>query len=66
MSGQKILKPFNSLPFGREGITDPPLIRVYGGPLAEEPGIRRRQMEAATVVLEEAIPQQVVVPNPLI
>jgi len=26
MIGQKILQPFNSLPFGREGITDPPLI----------------------------------------
>jgi hypothetical protein len=25
MSGQKILQPFNSLPFDREGITDPPL-----------------------------------------
>jgi hypothetical protein len=26
MIGQKILQPFNSLPFGREGITDPPLV----------------------------------------
>ena len=33
-----------------------PLIRVYGGPLAEEPGTRRTQMEAAAVVLQEAIP----------
>jgi sugar phosphate isomerase/epimerase len=33
-----------------------PLIRVYGGPLVEEPGIRGTQMEAAAVVLQEAIP----------
>ncbi len=33
-----------------------PLIRVYGGPLAEEPGTRHTQMEAAAVVLQEAIP----------
>jgi sugar phosphate isomerase/epimerase len=33
-----------------------PLIRVYGGPLAEEPGTRRKQMEAAASVLQEAIP----------
>jgi len=33
-----------------------PLIRVYGGPLAEEPGTRRAQMEAAAGVLQEAIP----------
>ena len=33
-----------------------PLIRVYGGPLAEEPGTRRTQMEAAARVLQEAIP----------
>jgi sugar phosphate isomerase/epimerase len=33
-----------------------PLIRVYGGPLAEEPGTRRKQMEAAARVLQEAIP----------
>ena len=33
-----------------------PLIRVYGGPLAEEPGTRRTQMEAAAGVLQEAIP----------
>jgi len=33
-----------------------PLVRVYGGPLAEEPGTRRGQMEAAAGVLQEAIP----------
>jgi sugar phosphate isomerase/epimerase len=33
-----------------------PIIRVYGGPLAEEPETRRTQMEAAAGVLEEAIP----------
>jgi sugar phosphate isomerase/epimerase len=33
-----------------------PLIRVYGGPLAEEPGTRRTQIEAAARVLQEAIP----------
>ena len=33
-----------------------PLIRVYGGPLAEEPGTRRAQMEGAAAVLQEAIP----------
>ncbi|HYY30068.1 MAG TPA: sugar phosphate isomerase/epimerase family protein [Chthoniobacterales bacterium] len=33
-----------------------PLIRVYGGPLAEEPGTRRTQMEVAAMVLQEAIP----------
>jgi sugar phosphate isomerase/epimerase len=35
---------------------DSPLIRVYGGPLAEEPRARRTQMEAAARVLQEAIP----------
>lgn len=33
-----------------------PLIRVYGGPLAEEPGARRTQIEAAARVLQGAIP----------
>jgi sugar phosphate isomerase/epimerase len=33
-----------------------PLVRVYGGPLAEEPGTRRTQMEAAAGVLQEATP----------
>jgi len=33
-----------------------PLIRVYGGSLAEEPRARRTQMEAAARVLREAIP----------
>jgi sugar phosphate isomerase/epimerase len=33
-----------------------PLIRVYGGPLAEEPGARRIQIEAAAGVLQEAVP----------
>jgi sugar phosphate isomerase/epimerase len=33
-----------------------PLIRVYGGLLAEESGARRKQMEGAARVLEEAIP----------
>ena len=33
-----------------------PLVRVYGGPLAEEPGARRTQIKAATGVLQEAIP----------
>ena len=33
-----------------------PIIRVYGGPLAEEPETRRTQMEAAAGVLEKAIP----------
>jgi sugar phosphate isomerase/epimerase len=33
-----------------------PLIRVYGGPLAEDLGTRRTQMEAAARVLQEAIP----------
>jgi sugar phosphate isomerase/epimerase len=33
-----------------------PVMRVYGGPLAEEPGTRRKQMEAAAEVLQEAIP----------
>ena len=33
-----------------------PLVRVYGGPLAEEPGTRRTQMEAAARVLQEATP----------
>jgi sugar phosphate isomerase/epimerase len=33
-----------------------PLIRVYGGPLAEEPKARRAQMEAAARVLQGAVP----------
>jgi sugar phosphate isomerase/epimerase len=33
-----------------------PLIRVYGGPLAEEPRARRTQMEAAAGVLQGAVP----------
>jgi sugar phosphate isomerase/epimerase len=33
-----------------------PLIRVYGGPLAEEPRARRTQMESAAEVLQGAIP----------
>ena len=33
-----------------------PLIRIYGGPLSEEPSARRTQMEAATRVLQEAVP----------
>jgi sugar phosphate isomerase/epimerase len=33
-----------------------PLIRVYGGPLAEEPGTRRTQMGVAAAVLQQAIP----------
>jgi sugar phosphate isomerase/epimerase len=33
-----------------------PLIRVYGGPLAEEPRARRTQIEAAAGVLQEAAP----------
>ncbi len=33
-----------------------PLIRVYGGPLAEEPRTRQAQIEAAAKVLEGAIP----------
>jgi sugar phosphate isomerase/epimerase len=33
-----------------------PLVRVYGGPLAEEPGTRQTQMEAAARVLQEATP----------
>jgi sugar phosphate isomerase/epimerase len=33
-----------------------PLIRVYGGPLAEEPETRRAQMERAAAVLQETIP----------
>ena len=33
-----------------------PIIRVYGGPLTEEPETRRTQMEAAAGVLEKAIP----------
>jgi sugar phosphate isomerase/epimerase len=33
-----------------------PLIRVYGGPLAEEPRARRTQIEAAAGVLQRAIP----------
>jgi sugar phosphate isomerase/epimerase len=33
-----------------------PLIRIYGGPLAEEPSARRRQIEAAAGVLEGAVP----------
>jgi sugar phosphate isomerase/epimerase len=32
-----------------------PYIRVYGGPLSEDPGIRQNQMESAAKVLEEAI-----------
>lgn len=33
-----------------------PLIRVYGGPLAEEPRARRTQMEGAAGVLQRAVP----------
>jgi sugar phosphate isomerase/epimerase len=33
-----------------------PLIRVYGGPLPEEPRARRTQIEAAAGVLERAVP----------
>ena len=33
-----------------------PLIRVYGGPLADEPGTRRTQMETAARALQEASP----------
>jgi sugar phosphate isomerase/epimerase len=33
-----------------------PLIRVYGGPLPEEPRARRTQMEAAAGVLQRAVP----------
>jgi len=33
-----------------------PLIRVYGGPLAEEPRARRTKMEAAAGVLQRAVP----------
>ncbi|MBV8523765.1 MAG: sugar phosphate isomerase/epimerase [Acetobacteraceae bacterium] len=33
-----------------------PLIRVYGGPLAEERSARRAQIEAAARVLQEAVP----------
>jgi sugar phosphate isomerase/epimerase len=33
-----------------------PLIRVYGGPLAEEPKARRTQIEGAAGVLQRAIP----------
>jgi sugar phosphate isomerase/epimerase len=33
-----------------------PLIRVYGGPLAEESMARRRQIEAAAGVLQRAVP----------
>jgi sugar phosphate isomerase/epimerase len=33
-----------------------PLIRVYGGPLAEEPRARRAQMEAAAGALQGAVP----------
>ena len=33
-----------------------PLIRVYGGPLAEEPRARRTQIEAAAGVLQRAVP----------
>ena len=33
-----------------------PVMRVYGGALAEEPGTRRKQMEAAAEVLQKAIP----------
>jgi sugar phosphate isomerase/epimerase len=33
-----------------------PFIRVYGGHLSEDPETRRRQMESAAKVLEEAIP----------
>jgi hypothetical protein len=31
MIGEKILQPFNSLPFGRKGITVPPLIDTETG-----------------------------------
>jgi sugar phosphate isomerase/epimerase len=33
-----------------------PVMRVYGGPLVEEPGTRQKQMEAAAEVLQKAIP----------
>lgn len=33
-----------------------PLVRIYGGPLAEEPGARRAQIEAAAGVLEVTAP----------
>jgi sugar phosphate isomerase/epimerase len=33
-----------------------PFMRVYGGPLAEDPEARRKQMEAAAKVLEDAAP----------
>jgi sugar phosphate isomerase/epimerase len=33
-----------------------PLIRVYGGPLAEEPRARQTQIEAAAEVLQRAVP----------
>jgi sugar phosphate isomerase/epimerase len=33
-----------------------PLVRVYGGPLAEEPQARRTQIEAAAEVLQGAVP----------
>ena len=33
-----------------------PFMRVYGGPLAEDPETRRKQMEAAAKVLEDAAP----------
>ena len=33
-----------------------PFIRVYGGPLAEEPKARQKQVKAAAKVLEDAIP----------
>ena len=33
-----------------------PFVRVYGGPLKEDPAARQKQMESATKVLENAIP----------
>jgi sugar phosphate isomerase/epimerase len=33
-----------------------PLIRVYGGPLAEEPNARQAQMEGAAGILQRAVP----------
>src|SRR5260370_17118927 len=33
-----------------------PFMRVYGGPLAEDPDVRQKQMEAAAKVLEDAAP----------
>jgi sugar phosphate isomerase/epimerase len=33
-----------------------PLVRVYGGPLSEEPGVRRAQIQSAAAVLEATVP----------